>query len=100
VREHELVSRTLSAFALHQNYPNPFNPSTKIEYEIPCAGFVQSQILDINGRIVDERKDEWREAGLHSAIWDGRGSSGIPLATGVYFCRVKFESSSLTQKNS
>lgn len=98
VREQEAIARALSSFALHQNYPNPFNPSTRIEYEIPRAGFVHIQIVDITGKVVDEREGEWREAGLNSATWDGRGSSGYALATGVYFCRVKFENSILTQK--
>jgi hypothetical protein len=98
VEEQELASRTLAAFVLRQNYPNPFNPTTNIEYELPNSGLVSVQILDVTGRLVRELDRGMKERGLHTEHWDGMGPGGVPLASGVYFCRVMFNEHFLTQK--
>ncbi len=41
-------------FTLSQNYPNPFNPSTRINFDIPEAGFVTLKVYDILGREIKD----------------------------------------------
>jgi photosystem II stability/assembly factor-like uncharacterized protein len=67
-----------SAFALYQNYPNPFNPKTVLSWQSPVAGWVKLSVYDLLGREVASLVDEKREAGPHSATFDGAGVSSGP----------------------
>src|SRR6185503_17475145 len=49
---------------------------------------VDLSIYDVRGRQVKTVLHETREAGRHEIRWDGRGSDGHALATGVYFYRL------------
>lgn len=75
-------------YALEQNYPNPFNPSTTIEYSLREKSEVSIAVYNILGQKVVELVNETQPAGSHSAIWDGRNSSGAESATGLYFYRI------------
>ncbi len=72
-------------FVLHQNYPNPFNPSTDICYSLPARAHVSIDIFNILGQKVRTLVDESRDAGEHTATWDGADGGGKPTSTGVYF---------------
>jgi flagellar hook assembly protein FlgD len=43
------------------------------------------------GRSVSEIAPQKREAGTWSIRWDGRGSNGQAMATGVYFVQMKVD---------
>lgn len=67
--------------SLSQNYPNPFNPETKIAYQIPQTGPVTLKVYDILGKEVATLVNAVKNAGDHSAVFDGaRLSSGMYLA--------------------
>jgi subtilisin family serine protease len=85
-------------FTLRQNFPNPFNPATTISLVIPQSGQVRIDIFDILGRRIRTVIDEHLLAGEHSILWDGTSDSGEPAASGIYFYRVHYNSSSLTRK--
>jgi hypothetical protein len=70
-------------FALHQNYPNPFNATTKIEFSIGNSEYTILKVYDALGREVATLVDGVLDAGIHSAVWDARGS-----ASGIYYYRV------------
>ncbi len=76
-------------FALDQNYPNPFNPSTTIAYSLPARSKVSLCIYDQKGRLVRTLVDEEQPAGARAVVWDGRAGNGVPVASGVYFYRLK-----------
>ncbi len=78
-------------FTVKQNYPNPFNPNTQIVYSIPKTGYVTVKIFDITGRLIKELYNGYDNAGSHSLTWNGRGSSGISNASGVYFCVIGYD---------
>jgi WD40 repeat protein len=79
---------------LGQNFPNPFNPSTRFEYWVPdSAGRggaipVQIAIYDVRGARVRTLVDGVRPPGRYRVEWDGRGSDGTPVGSGVYFYRM------------
>lgn len=75
-------------YALGDNYPNPFNPSTTITYQLPEAGHVTLRIYDLTGKVVNTLVGEYRPAGYHQVVWNGRDSRSAPVATGVYFYRI------------
>ncbi len=94
VRDHEaLPGRNV----LYANFPNPFNPTTLISFEIPEAGIVNLQILDIRGRVVEVLVDAQVSAGIHSVAWAGR-ANGEPVSAGIYFYRLSTQNGNLVRK--
>ena len=77
------------SYALEQNYPNPFNPTTTILYEIPKPERVTLEIYDVLGQRVATLVDGVQTPGQYTAIWNGRNSAGMQVATGVYFYRLQ-----------
>jgi hypothetical protein len=74
---------------LNQNYPNPFNATTQIMYYLAERGDVRITIYDLLGQRVYEFNQSDVEVGSHSLIWEGTDTDGSPVATGVYFYRLK-----------
>jgi hypothetical protein len=79
----------LKTFALYQNYPNPFNPSTRIKYQLPKSEHVKITIFNILGQRVRLLVDIKKDADIYSVNWDGCDDKGVPLACGVYLCRME-----------
>ena len=77
------------ALALHNAAPNPFSPATVIGYDIPGAMRVMMRVLSVDGRVVRTLVDGYEAAGHRSVRWDGRGSDGQTVPSGVYFCRLE-----------
>jgi len=71
-------------FSLKQNFPNPFNPSTKIEYSIPEASFVQLKVYDILGNEVATLVSEEQSVGSYRADF-----SGDALSSGIYIAKLQ-----------
>jgi hypothetical protein len=80
----EISSEIPDNFNLSQNYPNPFNPSTKIEYSIPEASFVQLKVYDILGNEVAELVNEEQSAGTYRADFTANN-----LASGFYVAQLR-----------
>ena len=74
---------------LLQNVPNPFNPVTEIRFGLQAAGHARLAIFDAAGRLVRVLLDGHRGAGPQSVTWDGRGTDGRAVASGVYFYRLE-----------
>ncbi len=79
--------------ALNPAYPNPFNPSTQISFDIVVEGFVNLSVYDINGRLLEELKNDVVSVGSHSLIWNAQS-----YASGIYFLQLTAEDMSLSQK--
>jgi hypothetical protein len=77
------------AYRAYESYPNPFNPMCTIRYEIPTPGRVTLRVFDIVGKPVCTLVDGWREVGVYSEVWDGRGDDDSALPSGVYFYSIK-----------
>ncbi len=95
----EIESENLpQTFALHQNYPNPFNPRTTIAYDIPEGADVVLQIYNAIGQLVTTLVESPHEAGRYSVQWNATDFSGRPVASGLYFYRIKAGNFARTQK--
>jgi len=80
-------------FGLLQNYPNPFNPATKIGYSLAEYGYVLLKVYNILGQEVATLFSGMRQAGNHTATFDGSG-----FASGVYVYRLSVGGESATRK--
>jgi len=78
-------------FALHSAHPNPFSRATQIRFDLPRVSRVAIELFDVQGRRVASLINEPREAGRHMVMWDGRSTSGMRAAAGVYLCRMRGE---------
>jgi Right handed beta helix region/FlgD Ig-like domain len=86
-------------FSLRQNYPNPFNPTTTIAYDVPRPGAdVEISLYDVAGRLVTILVDEQKMPGRYQVHWDGHDRRGQPVASGVYFLRMKAGTFTETKK--
>jgi predicted outer membrane repeat protein len=70
------------------NYPNPFNPTTIIGYSIPQETDVVLKIYNIKGQLLKVLVNDFKNAGEHSAIWDGRDSNDNQISSGIYFYKL------------
>lgn len=80
-------------YFISQNFPNPFNNETKIDYEIPEAGFVTLKVYDILGREIKTLVSEFREKGSCTAMWNARD-----FASGIYIYRIDYNNKSIIKK--
>jgi serine protease AprX len=79
---------TPTSFVLMQNYPNPFNYGTTIKFELPIAAEVELAVFNLLGqRIKTIFQGKVKTVGINQ--WDGTNDHGCPVATGVYFARLK-----------
>jgi hypothetical protein len=76
-------------FVLGEAYPNPFNQEITIPYTVPYTARVDIVIYDLLGRRVRTLVRALSSAADHHALWDSRGDSGLPVPSGVYFCRME-----------
>ena len=74
-------------------YPNPFNPTTTIAFSLARRSQVTLEVIDILGRVIDERDLGTLAAETHEVPFDATG-----LASGVYFYRITTEFGSESRK--
>jgi len=83
---------------LKNNYPNPFNPGTLIEYELPEQQYIEISVYNNLGQIVRVLEEGVKEKGAHSIYWNGQDETGQPVASGLYYYRLK-SPGKIMQKN-
>jgi len=69
--------------------PNPLNPGTTIEVDSEVAGAQQLAVFDAAGRLVRVLESGVFAAGSRRVPWNGRGTDGSRLASGVYLVRLQ-----------
>ena len=68
-------------------YPNPFNPSLTIDFSIASPGFIDIEVYDIMGSLVDNIIDNrFMVSGQHAIIWNARN-----FASGEYLVSLKID---------
>jgi flagellar hook assembly protein FlgD len=86
------------SLALHQNRPNPFNPTTTISFVLPGKARVDLSVYNLQGQLVRTLVNEVLDEGLSEVIWNGTDARGNPVASGVYFYRLRAGKSVMTKK--
>jgi hypothetical protein len=92
------ISSIPMTLKLYGNYPNPFNNATKIRFTIPSASTVQIDIYSILGKHVKSVFQGLLPMGSSTKDWNGTNDAGRQVASGIYLCRVKTNSGTLTTK--
>jgi len=78
-----------SSFALSQSYPNPSNPETNIGYRLPVECKLRLEIYNLAGQLVRILVSGKKQAGYHTARWDGRDQLRKEVASRIYFYRIQ-----------
>lgn len=78
--------------------PNPFLSSTDVRLSIPAEQNGRLAVYDVAGRLVKTLYRGYLPGGVHVFRWDGKGSTGLQVRSGVYFVRFEGKSSNLTSK--
>jgi hypothetical protein len=87
-----------TGFYLDQNYPNPFNPTTTISFSLPSGGHAALDVYNILGRKVITLFDGLATAGENQVVWEGVDAGGSPVASGIYFYKLKTSAFEQTRK--
>lgn len=78
-------------FRLQANYPNPFRQSTSIFFQQPDRAFVRIRIYNILGQEVAQLLSGERDAGSHTIRWNGLDAHQNPVAYGIYFVTLTYQ---------
>ena len=78
---------------LYQNKPNPFKTITTFTYLLGTAGFVELEITDQYGQLIEKLVNTNQETGNYSIDWDS-----VKVAPGMYFYSLKVNSLLLVKK--
>ena len=88
-----LLQRPVSdVFELQLAGPNPCRDGIAMRLELPAAGRVRADVLDLGGRRVRTLADGTLDAGSHALAWDGAADTGRAVPAGMYFVLGRFES--------
>ena len=87
----------LAALALAPAAPTPFRSSTRLDFTLPQRGFAEVAVYDVAGRLVTKLFEGDAEAGVHSAIWDGRTADGGLAPAGVYHGVLRTQAGRVTR---
>jgi hypothetical protein len=68
--------------------PNPFSIACQLRYDLPAAGGVQIQVLDVSGRVVRNLMASRQIAGPGRITWNGMSDEGSLVPSGIYLARV------------
>jgi hypothetical protein len=80
------------------NYPNPFNPETIIKFVLVKESHVSLEIYNVKGVRVKSLAHNSMPTGVHRVVWNGTDDKGNTVGSGVYFYRLKTESSLSTKR--
>jgi hypothetical protein len=70
-------------------YPNPFNPVTTIQVALPATADVDVTVYNVRGQRVKTLHSGKMKPGYNDLKWRGRDNRDNPVASGIYFYRVK-----------
>ncbi|UCH85504.1 MAG: hypothetical protein JSW50_07395 [Candidatus Latescibacterota bacterium] len=93
----DATSEELNPLTLGIN-PNPFNASARITFETGVPGLVEIEIFGVNGARVKTLYRDTLPPGFHQVVWNGDNDNGEPVASGLYFARMKTVEGTLVRK--
>lgn len=70
-------------------FPNPANPRTVITFSLEAGEEIVLSVFDVRGRRISTLVDGVTSPGTHEVVWNGRGSNGMTVASGVYLIQLQ-----------
>jgi len=76
------------------NYPNPFNPTTTISFSLTTEVTENTELViyNLKGQKVKQLISDQLSEGKHSVAWNGTDENNKPVASGIYFYKLKISS--------
>ena len=75
--------------ALSPLAPNPSPGPTTVRFSLPRAEAIDLSLYSVAGQRVARVASGYFGAGGHAVRWDGRGTDGASLRSGLYECRLR-----------
>lgn len=69
--------------------PNPFRTETRIDFALSRPGDIRLRVYDLSGSCVRTLANGWKDAGVHTLMWNGKTRRGEAVRTGIYFLRLE-----------
>ncbi len=69
--------------------PNPSSAASRVDYTLAGTQNVDIAVYDVAGHRIRNLESGVRGAGQHWTSWDGRADNGFPVASGIYFFRLR-----------
>jgi len=79
-------------------YPNPFDNEITISYNLENSTRVRVSVFNSVGQLVSVILDARQSAGNKTVYWNGNGTKGDVLRSGIYFIRLQFDDKSVVRK--
>ena len=78
------INHQITEFKLHQNYPNPFNPVTYISFDVAYHSFIDINIYDTKGQLLENLVETYYGPGSYKVYWDAHD-----YPSGIYLYEMK-----------
>ncbi len=85
-------------FKVYPAYPNPFNGAISIRFDIPELTPVHFTVFNLLGAQVYQSIVMPSQIGENLIHWNGNGTTGISLPSGLYFYRISMGDRSVSGK--
>ena len=90
--EYELNNYDLTStntIKINQVFPNPFNPKTNIIIDMPNTNFIELNIYDIYGHLIERLYSNYLNEGTHSFTWNAK-----EYQSGIYIVKLSSKNKS------
>ena len=81
-----------------RTFPNPSNTLFTIEYYLRFSAHVELKIYNVLGQEIKTLVSEVQTPGNKAVIWDGKDNQTRDVGAGLYFCKLKTDNSTQSQK--
>ncbi|MEN8008095.1 MAG: FG-GAP-like repeat-containing protein [Candidatus Krumholzibacteriota bacterium] len=94
--EDDLDAVTRVSFALPS--PNPSSGHATFRFAVPGPAVVNLEVFDVRGHRVSLVTREEVDMGHHVVSWGGLSDRGAPLASGIYFARLRVQGPGINEE--
>jgi hypothetical protein len=88
----------ITSLTVLQNQPNPFTGETRLQVGLPAREDIRVEIFDVAGKRVRDVTIPGETKGWNTVKLTDRDDKGAPLASGVYFFRIRAGAETVTRK--
>ncbi len=83
-----VIQEKPESLGIESVYPNPFNSRVKIKFRINSDDNVTLKIIDLFGKTILEKRQEYEGQKNHYFFWNGEDGDGLAQPSGIYFFSI------------